>query len=180
MSVCVGCLQLLSCSPHADLRGGRARLRALGRLASGYQCFNSTLKWTLDVSLLWFNPFHNFQRWMSRLKQRWRAQRSVIIIVNCRVPWTNRSLNVSCAARISLAACLLQCLYLFMCFLHVLCAPPPALQGDAFRICFEWSWQCVKGCMSQDLCPGIVSKHLYNFFTYWHEVRSANPLNLSI
>ena len=58
--------------------------------------------------------FHNFQRRMSRLEQRWRAQRSVINIVNCRIPWTNRDLNVYCAFGISLKACLLQCLYLLM------------------------------------------------------------------
>jgi len=48
---------------------------------------------------------------MSRLEQRWRAQRSVIIIVNCRIPWTNRDLNVYCAFGTSLKACLLQCLF---------------------------------------------------------------------
>jgi len=47
---------------------------------------------------------------MSRLKQRWRAQRSVINIVNCRIPRTNRTLNVHCAVGLFLAACLLQCL----------------------------------------------------------------------
>ena len=57
---------------------------------------------------------HNFQRRMSRLEQRWRAQRSVISIVNCRIPWTNRDLNVYCAFGILLKACLLQCLLIFM------------------------------------------------------------------
>ena len=57
---------------------------------------------------------HNFQRRMSRLEQRWRAQRSVISIVNCRIPWTNRDLNVYCAFGIYLKACLLQCLLIFM------------------------------------------------------------------
>ena len=57
---------------------------------------------------------HNFQRRMSRLEQRWRAQRSVISIVNCRIPWTNRDLNVYCAFGISLKARLLQCLLIFM------------------------------------------------------------------
>ena len=61
---------------------------------------------------------HNFQRRMSRLEQRWRAQRSVISIVNCRIPWTNRDLNVYCAFGISLKACLLQCLLIFMPLTH--------------------------------------------------------------
>ena len=54
---------------------------------------------------------NNFQRRMPRFEQRWRAQRSVISVVNCRIPWTNRDLNVYCAFGISLKAYLLQCLY---------------------------------------------------------------------
>ena len=61
---------------------------------------------------------HNFQRRMSRLEQRWRAQRSVISIVNCRIPWTNRDLNVYCAFGTYLKACLLQCLLIFMPLTH--------------------------------------------------------------
>ena len=61
---------------------------------------------------------HNFQRRMSRLEQRWRAQRSVISIVNCRIPWTNRDLNVYCAFGLFLKACLLQCLLIFMPLTH--------------------------------------------------------------
>lgn len=38
--------------------------------------------------------FYNFQWRMSRFKNWWRAQRSVINIVSCRIPWTNRFLNV--------------------------------------------------------------------------------------
>ena len=57
---------------------------------------------------------YNFQRLMSRLEQRWRAQRIVISIVNCRIPWINRTLNVDCAFGISLKACLLQCPIHFM------------------------------------------------------------------
>ena len=57
---------------------------------------------------------HIFHISMSRLEQRWRAQRSVISIANCRIPWTNRDLNVYCAFGISLKACLLQCLFLFI------------------------------------------------------------------
>ena len=58
--------------------------------------------------------YYNFQRRMSRLEQRWRAQRSVISNVNCRKPWINRDLNVYCAFGISLKACLLQCQYAHM------------------------------------------------------------------
>ena len=47
---------------------------------------------------------------MSRFDQRWRAQRSAISIVNCRIPWTDRDLNAYCAFGISPKACLLQCL----------------------------------------------------------------------
>ena len=54
--------------------------------------------------------YYNFQRRMSRLGQRWRAQRSVITIVNCRIPWINWDLNVYCAFGISPKACLPQCL----------------------------------------------------------------------
>ena len=61
---------------------------------------------------------YNFQRRMSRLEQRWRAQRSVISIVNCRIPWTNRDLNVYCAFGLFLKACLLQCLLIFMPLTH--------------------------------------------------------------
>ena len=57
---------------------------------------------------------YNFQRWMSWLEHRWRAQRSAISILNCRIPWTNRNLNAYCAFGISLKACLLQCLCLFI------------------------------------------------------------------
>ena len=57
------------------------------------------------------NFIYNFQRWMSWLEQRWRAQRSAISIVNCRIPWTNRILNAYCAFGISLKACFLQCLH---------------------------------------------------------------------
>ena len=60
----------------------------------------------------WLN--HNFQRWMSRLGQRWRAQRSVITFVNCRIPWINRALNACCAFGIYLTACLLWCLLVWL------------------------------------------------------------------
>ena len=59
------------------------------------------------------NFIYNFQRWMSRFDQRWRAQRSAISIVNCRIPWTDRNLNAYCAFGISLTACLLQCVCFF-------------------------------------------------------------------
>ena len=69
------------------------------------------------------NFIYNFQRWMSRFDQRWRAQRSAISIVNCRIPWTDRDLNAYCAFGISLKACLLQCL----CFVVPAALPHQAL-----------------------------------------------------
>ena len=86
---------------------------------------------------------YNFQRRMSRLEQRWRAQRSVISIVNCRIPWTNRDLNVYCAFGISLKACLLQCLLIFM-------PPTPSKAIWKCRVCVfvcqgascPWRIQC--------------------------------------
>ena len=83
-------------------------------------CEATVMCWNTDVSVScsgWLTTScikHNFQRRMSRLEQRWRAQRSVISIVNCRIPWTNRDLNVYCAFGISLKACLLQCLLILM------------------------------------------------------------------
>ena len=65
------------------------------------------------INSSWLLPLiiYNFQRWMSRLEQRWRAQRSAISIVNCRIPWIDRNLNAYCVFGISLKACLLQCLH---------------------------------------------------------------------
>ena len=83
-------------------------------------CEATVICWTAYISVCclgWLSTSlhkHNFQRRMSRLEQRWRAQRSVISIVNCRIPWTNRDLNVYCAFGISLKARLLQCLLIFM------------------------------------------------------------------
>ena len=87
-------------------------------LSSGpsVKCFVECM-WTILVPSAVFVIcvfYHNFQRLMSRLEQRWRAQRSVISIVNCRIPWTNRDLNVYCALGISLKACLLQSLFWFI------------------------------------------------------------------
>ena len=66
----------------------------------------------MQPSVIWQSPCaaHNFQRWMSRFEQRWRAQRSAISIVNCRIPWADRVLNTYCTFGISLKVCLLQCL----------------------------------------------------------------------
>ena len=74
--------------------------------------------------LCWIYLKNNFQRLMSRLEHWWRAQRSVISIVNCRIPWTNRVLNAYCAFGISLKACLLQRLSLdhTSVYLRCLCA----------------------------------------------------------
>ena len=83
-------------------------------------CEATVICWTTFVYVFCFGwsttscIIHNFQRRMSRLEQRWRAQRSVISIVNCRIPWINRDLNVYCAFGICLKACLLQCLLILM------------------------------------------------------------------
>ena len=50
-----------------------------------------------------------FQRQMSWFKQRGRAQRSAISIVNCRTPGIDRHLNAACASGTSLGADLNQC-----------------------------------------------------------------------
>ena len=52
---------------------------------------------------------HKIQRWMTRLCEPSRMQRSVKIYVNCRIPRTKRDLNIYCAFGISLKACLVQC-----------------------------------------------------------------------
>ena len=41
---------------------------------------------------------YNFQRWMSRLSQRWRTQRNAIRNANCRIQWIIKSLNAYCAS----------------------------------------------------------------------------------
>jgi len=46
---------------------------------------------------------------MSWLKQRGRAQRSVMSIVNCRTPGIDRHLNAACASGTGLGADLIQC-----------------------------------------------------------------------
>ena len=139
----------------------------------------------------WLN--HNFQRWMSRLGQRWRAQRSVITFVNCRIPWINRALNVFCAFGIYLKACLLWCLLGLI---------PVAWTADGAYLlpvcmCAQWcaSHHCCAECMQNfggqqlaELCMGIgcvlalkaSSASDYYYYFVRHEVRLANLLNLSI
>ncbi len=74
-------------------------------------CMFYGISWWGDLCLLLVLAMltYNFQRWMSRFEWRWRAQRSAISIVNCRIPWTDRNLNAYCAFGKSLKACLLQC-----------------------------------------------------------------------
>ena len=99
---------------------------------------------------------YNLQWWMSWLEHWWRAQRSVISIVNCRIPWINRILNVFCAFGTFLRACLLQSLLLLL---------PVAFGGSA-------SCASVRPCVSRNTfsCPwhtqcaclyGCVAQHLY-------------------
>ena len=105
------------------------------------------LKYICICVLLWVVDHlmikHNFQRRMSRLEQGWRAQRSVISIVNCRIPWTNRDLNVYCAFGISLKARLLQCLLIFM----------PLTYSNLLVL------SCVRVCVSKSFVPLTHSVH---------------------
>jgi hypothetical protein len=135
---------------------------------------------------------HNFQRRMSRLEQRWRAQRSVISIVNCRIPWTNRDLNVYCAFGISLKACLLQCLLIFMPLMHskvlgaVMCAclcvkEPCAFDASSAQVLSTTSNLINTSVSYVALLLVTCLLQLDSFWSHSrHEVRLANPLNLSI
>ena len=104
---------------------------------------------------------YNLQWWMSWLEHWWRAQRSVISIVNCRIPWINRILNVFCAFGTFLRACLLQSLLLLL---------PVTLGGSASsvsvclcvsRITFLCPWHtqcaCSYGCDAQHISTVSVS-----------------------
>ena len=99
---------------------------------------------------------HNFQRWMSRFEQRWRAQRSAISIVNCRIPWTDRDLNAYCAFGISLKACLLQCLFCVV-------SAAVAFKHAAVRFCASrcacYLCQCFWGMrLTRLYCDGQITK----------------------
>ena len=184
--------ELLSRSPVLWHAGGGSALDLLP-LSWSYRWY-----WTASVFAYRFGWLstscikYNFQRRMSRLEQRWRAQRSVISIVNCRIPWTNRDLNVYCAFGISLKACLLQCLLIFM--------PHAISKAIWFCLC---AYLCVKALSVLDTFSAQVLSSTSNlnntsvscvalllvaclpqFKTVWshswHEVRLANPLNLSI
>ena len=125
--------EILGESIHLNLSCGISRAADWGSVVLLWGCCRLSCEKILVVVhcvvCCWF--FHNFQRWMSRLGQRWRAQRSVITFVNCRIPWINRALNACCAFGIYLTACLLWCLlvwlpvayisstYMLMCFLCV-------------------------------------------------------------
>ena len=126
---------------------------------------------------------YNFQRRMSRLEQRWRAQRSVISIVNCRIPWTNRDLNVYCAFGLFLKACLLQCLLIFMPLTHANCSLTWCSHGCVFvcqgvrpwRIQYTGSvsnkqlnkhFQCLFRCAVVDALPAPAHSYLLSFKTW--------------
>ena len=47
-------------------------------------CCPALVKWNC-----WWYINNNCQWWMFWLLKRWRAQRTVVSIVNCRIPWTN-------------------------------------------------------------------------------------------
>ena len=124
-----------------------ARLLVLSSLSPASGSYSYILSEWISTSF-----FYNFQRRMSRLEQRWRAQRSVISIVNCRIPWTNRDLNVHCAFGISLKACLLQCL------LHLMPASNSTSCGLGtcaslcVRVLCPWRIQCMGICLRCTTC----------------------------
>ena len=111
----------------------------------------------LFIRWYFYHVFYNFQRWMSRFEQRWRAQRSAISIVNCRIPWTDRNLNAYCAFGISLKACLLQCL----CFVVPVVLPCLAYYCEC---------SCFKMCVSPFGCWLALLKHLIDRVLLWPPV----------
>jgi len=127
--------------------------------------------------------------------------------LNCRIPRNNRFLNVCCAFGISLKACLLQCLHYLLqrcvCFNSATCCCICALRfSSSQRLRFDaFSWNrrgggnvgrstwiaacCALASLTAkavllltSMAKAIVAcRHA---FLSRHEVRSANPLNLSI
>ena len=138
---------------------------------------------------------HNSQRWMSRLGQRRRAQRSVVTTVNCRIPRTNRNLNAVCAFGTCLKVCLFQCLSNLLpapsspacsrvprrwglpqpLVLWRLGAPP--LQSN-WRIGSAWPRRARP--VALRAWEGSAHRRPRRGSPQGHEVRSANPPNLSI
>ena len=148
-----------------------------------YLCYNTSVSTCTSLGGLFGHRSleHNFQRWMSRLEQRWRAQRSVISIVNCRIPWTNRDLNVYCAFGLFLKACLRQCLLIFMPLTHA--KSLGACHGCVFvcqgvrpwRIQYTGSvsnkqlnkhFQCLFRCAVVDALPAPAHSYLLSFKTW--------------
>ena len=114
----------------------------------------------------------NFQRWMSWLEHRWRAQRSVMSIVNCRIPWINSNLNVHCAFGISLKACLLQSL----CYLLPVIFPASKCGGITAHA-------CVSRCpvFSGGGAPLAHAAHRVSLFSYDEQsVRECSSLLFSL
>ena len=128
-------------------------------------CSAVTHSFTFIEYLVGFVPCllsYNLQWWMSWLEHWWRAQRSVISIVNCRIPWINRILNVFCAFGTFLRACLLQSLLLLL---------PVTLGSSAssVSVClcvsgitpsFPWHTQCACSC-------GFDAQHMYWTLVFW-------------
>ena len=108
-------------------------------VASALLCCHKPLLLHCIVGFVPCLSSYNLQWWMSWLEHWWRAQRSVISIVNCRIPWINRILNVFCAFGKFLRACLLQSLLLLL---------PGAFGSSA-------SCVSVRPCVSRNtsLCP---------------------------
>ena len=161
------CIQSVSLSLEMNLsiRCYLEDSRAVGVGWMAYTSYVASVLLCCHHFLTSFNSFagfvpcpliYNLQWWMSWLEHWWRAQRSVISIVNCRIPWINRILNVFCAFGTFLRACLLQSLLLLL---------PVAFGGSA-------SCASVRPCVSRNTfsCPwhtqcaclyGCVAQHLY-------------------
>ena len=125
-------------------------------VASALLCCHKLLLLHFIVGFVPSLSSYNLQWWMSWLEHWWRAQRSVISIVNCRIPWINRILNVFCAFGTFLRACLLQSLLLLL---------PVTLGSSAssVSVClcvsgvtpsFPWHTQCACSC-------GCDAQHMY-------------------
>ena len=104
---------------------------------------------------------YNLQWWMSWLEHWWRAQRSVISIVNCRIPWINRILNVFCAFGTFLRACLLQSLLLLIPVTSGGSASSVSVCLCVSRITFLCPWHtqcaCSYGCDAQHMTTSLGS-----------------------
>ena len=115
--------------------------------------------WYSKLIVLMSNTLNNFQHWMPWLGWRWRVQQSVINMLNSRIPWINRDLNVHCAFRLLLKACLFQCLCIHAHMQHAAAAWIIACCGVSLcvrAICSSWHRQCIVLLVARwSLCLGV-------------------------